>query len=212
MIAAPLFGSASDKTSNEIGESVRSKRGFGAALAMSTDLVIVLRHDPRWRRGLACRTVLSGDRESACPALLTDRFPATVDRQAIHLGIDFPDVSPLNQWLPFVRRLPAPLHRLRLASRQIPSGGHRGSALHRSDRAPSMRTLRLCSGRSRVCAFRFMRSRWRPIAVLRSACVEPTRTASARRHCLAAAMRVDIPIRRPQGKQTLPVASAGAKR
>ncbi len=127
--------------------------------------MIVLRHDPRWRRGPACRTVLSSDREGACVALLTDRFPATVDREAIRLGIDCPDVSVLNRWPLFVKRLTAPLRWIaRALPAVIPSGGHRGSAPHRSDRALSARTLRFCSGRPRVCACQFMRSRWRPIA------------------------------------------------
>ena len=42
--------------------------------------------------------------------MLTDSFPATVDRQAIHLGIDCLDVSALNRWLAFVKWLSAPLH------------------------------------------------------------------------------------------------------
>ena len=93
MIAAPLIGSGSDTICNEVGESVRSKRGFGAALALSMDLMIVLRHDPRWRRGPSCRTAQSDDPEGACLAMPTDRLRATVDRQAVHPGIDFTDVS-----------------------------------------------------------------------------------------------------------------------
>ena len=110
MDAALLIGSGVEATCKETRESVRIKRGLGAVLAMSMDLMIVPPHDPRWRRGLARRTVRSDYREGACPALLTNRFSATVDRQAVRLEIDFTDVSPLNQWLPFVKRLSAPLH------------------------------------------------------------------------------------------------------
>ena len=93
MDAPLLIGSRAESTCTETRESVRSKRGPGAVLAMSMDLMIVPPHDPRRRRGLARRTVRSDDRERACPALLTERFPATVDRQAVRLEIDFTDVS-----------------------------------------------------------------------------------------------------------------------
>lgn len=59
-------------------------------------------------------------------ALLTDRFPATVDREAIRLGIDCPDVSVLNRWPLFVKRLTAPLRWIaRALPAVIPSGGQR---------------------------------------------------------------------------------------
>ena len=44
-------------------------------------------------------------------ALLTDRYPSTVDEQAVHLEVDYPDVeSDLNRWLPLVKWLLALPH------------------------------------------------------------------------------------------------------
>ena len=43
--------------------------------------------------------------------LLTDRYPSTVDEQAVHLDIDYPDVEhDLNRWMPLVKWLLAIPH------------------------------------------------------------------------------------------------------
>ena len=43
-------------------------------------------------------------RVGAYAALLTDRYPSTVDEQAVHLDIDYPDVErDLHRWLPLVK-------------------------------------------------------------------------------------------------------------
>ena len=43
-------------------------------------------------------------RVGAYVALLTDRYPSTVDQQAVHLNIDYPDVErDLKRWLPLVK-------------------------------------------------------------------------------------------------------------
>jgi len=37
-------------------------------------------------------------------ALLTDKYPSTVDEQSVHLEIDYPNVErDLNRWLPLVK-------------------------------------------------------------------------------------------------------------
>jgi hypothetical protein len=39
-------------------------------------------------------------------ALVTDRYPSTVDEQSVHLDVDCPDVeADLNRWLPLVKWL-----------------------------------------------------------------------------------------------------------
>jgi hypothetical protein len=48
--------------------------------------------------------------------LLTDRYPSTVEEQAIHLDIDYPDVKQdLNRWMPLVKWLLAIPHFIILA-------------------------------------------------------------------------------------------------
>jgi hypothetical protein len=50
-------------------------------------------------------------RVTAYLALLTDRYPSTVEEQAVHLEIDYPDVErDLNRWLPLVKWLLAIPH------------------------------------------------------------------------------------------------------
>jgi hypothetical protein len=52
-----------------------------------------------------------GARVSAYAALLTDRYPSTVEEQSVHLEIDYPDVeTDLNRWFPLVKWLLAIPH------------------------------------------------------------------------------------------------------
>ena len=44
-------------------------------------------------------------------ALLTDQYPSTIEEQAVHLEIDYPDVThDLNRWMPLVKWLLAIPH------------------------------------------------------------------------------------------------------
>lgn len=72
---------------------------------MATALMIAFRQRyPRWWFDFARELTRFGARVSAYGALLTDRYPSTVEEQSVHLEIDYPTVErDLNRWLPFVK-------------------------------------------------------------------------------------------------------------
>jgi hypothetical protein len=71
---------------------------------------------PRWWFDFVRELTRFGARVGAYLALLTDRFPSTVDAQSVHLEIDYPDVGrDLNRWLPLVKWLLAIPHYVVLA-------------------------------------------------------------------------------------------------
>jgi uncharacterized protein DUF4389 len=66
---------------------------------------------PRWWFDFARELTRFGARVGAYLALLTDRYPSTVEEQSVHLEIDYPDVDrDLNRWLPLVKWLLAIPH------------------------------------------------------------------------------------------------------
>ena len=116
VIAALIFGADSETTYNEAGEVVRSTGGIGVSLALATALMILFRRRyPRWWFDFALELTRFGGRVFAYLALLTDRYPSTVDEQSVHLEIDYPDVRELNRWLPLVKWLLALPHYIVLA-------------------------------------------------------------------------------------------------
>ncbi|MGF1617288.1 MAG: DUF4389 domain-containing protein [Acidimicrobiia bacterium] len=98
-------------------EMVRSGGGIGAGLFVATMLMIVFRERyPRWWFDFARELARFSSRVGAYLALLTDQYPSTVDEQAVHLEIDYPDVDQqLNRWLPLVKWLLAIPHYIALA-------------------------------------------------------------------------------------------------
>ncbi len=90
---------------NEAGEVIREMGGLSSGLAVATALMIVFRQSyPRWWFDFARELVRFEGRVFAYLALLTDRYPSTVDEQAVHLEVDYPDVErDLNRWLPLVK-------------------------------------------------------------------------------------------------------------
>ena len=101
---------------NETGEVVRRTRdtagGLASSLAVATALMIIVRQRyPRWWFDFARELTRFGYRVGAYLVLLTDRYPSTVDEQAVHLDIDYPDVKhDLNRWMPLVKWLLAIPH------------------------------------------------------------------------------------------------------
>jgi hypothetical protein len=79
--------------------------GLLAGLGVATALMIAIRlRYPRWWFDFARELTRFGARIGAYVALLTDRYPSTVDEQAVHLDVDYPDVDrDLNRWLPLVK-------------------------------------------------------------------------------------------------------------
>jgi len=121
--------------------SVLSASGGGIVLALfgATVLMILFRQRyPRWWWfDFALQFNRFATRVTAYGALLTDRYPSTVEEQSVHLDIDYPDAEhDLNRWLPLVKWLLvipdsrsrstgrfAPGPRLRQFSRGAPQGG-----------------------------------------------------------------------------------------
>jgi len=101
---------------NQTGEVVRRTRetagGLASSLSVATALMIIVRQRyPRWWFDFARELTRFGYRVGAYLVLLTDRYPSTVDEQAVHLDIDYPDVPrDLNRWMPLVKWLLAIPH------------------------------------------------------------------------------------------------------
>ena len=96
---------------NGAGEVIRVTRdtagGLLSGLATATALMIIFRQRyPRWWFDFSRELTRFGARVSAYAALLTDRYPSTVEEQSVHLEIDYPNVkTDLNRWYPLVKWL-----------------------------------------------------------------------------------------------------------
>ena len=88
------------------GEQLASMGGgLFASLALATALMIAVRmRYPRWWFDFSRELTRFEARVGAYVALLTDRYPSTVEEQSVHLDIEYPDVEQdLNRWLPLVK-------------------------------------------------------------------------------------------------------------
>jgi hypothetical protein len=86
--------------------------GIASGLFLATLLMILFRRRyPRWWFDFALELARFGARLGAYVVLLRDEYPSTVDEQAVHLELDYPDAErDLNRWLPLVKWLLAIPH------------------------------------------------------------------------------------------------------
>ncbi|HEX2154869.1 MAG TPA: DUF4389 domain-containing protein [Acidimicrobiia bacterium] len=108
VILSLLTATGNETVVTEAGEEIRrTGGGVTGGLWAATVLMIVFRlRYPRWWFDFARELARFSARVGAYLALLTDRYPSTVDEQAVHLDIDYPDVEedldrilPLFKWL-----------------------------------------------------------------------------------------------------------------
>jgi hypothetical protein len=108
-----LSGSGSENYMQDAGKSI-SANGGGIMVGLSTvtGLMILCRQRyPRWWFDFALELNRFSARVGAYFFLLTDLYPSTVEKQAVHLDVEYPNVEQdLNRWLPLVKWLLAIPH------------------------------------------------------------------------------------------------------
>jgi hypothetical protein len=97
-------GTQSVRTSGG-GWATTTSTGITGGLFAATLLLILFRQRyPRWWFDFALELTRFTTRISAYVALLTDKYPSTVEHQAVALDLDYPDAErDLNRWLPLVK-------------------------------------------------------------------------------------------------------------
>lgn len=113
IILTLLTGSGGGHFMNNTGKQATTNGGgVVLGLAAATAIVIIFRQRyPRWWFDFNLELNRFSTRVGAYIFLLTDRYPSTVDKQSVHLDIDYPNVQQdLNRWLPLIKWLLAIPH------------------------------------------------------------------------------------------------------
>ena len=113
LIILSILTGSGGSYSHEAGSSATTQGGgILLGLTVATALMIVFRQRyPRWWFDFALELNRFSMRVGAYVFLLTDRYPSTVEKQAVHLGVDYPNVEKdLNRWMPLVKWLLAIPH------------------------------------------------------------------------------------------------------
>ncbi len=112
IIFALVAHAGETKIVDEAGQIIDRSGGVTSGIAVATALMLVFRQRyPRWWFDFQRELARFGNRVGAYLALLTDQYPSTVDEQAVHLEIDYPDAErDLNRWLPLFKWLLAIPH------------------------------------------------------------------------------------------------------
>ncbi|MHB0923969.1 MAG: DUF4389 domain-containing protein [Bellilinea sp.] len=106
---------------DEAGRVLSTSRDTGggilSGIIVATALMILFRQlYPRWWFDFLREFTRFSYRVGASFALLTDQYPSTVDEQAVHLEIDYPDVKKdLNRFMPLIKWFLAIPHYIVLA-------------------------------------------------------------------------------------------------
>ena len=97
-------GTQSVQTSGGAWATTTSASITSGLFAATLLLILFRRRYPRWWFDFALELTRFTTRIGAYVALLTDKYPSTVEHQAVGLDLDYPDAErDLNRWLPLVK-------------------------------------------------------------------------------------------------------------
>lgn len=109
LLTGGMSGSYSQEANNQV---TASGAGLAGGLVVATAFMIVFRQRyPKWWFDFALELTRFSTRVCAYLALLTDKYPSTVEKQTVDLDVTYPDVKKeLSQWLPLFKWLLALPH------------------------------------------------------------------------------------------------------